>query len=145
MKQSNQAIELKHKAIDLYKIVLDIEKYPDYIPWCSKIEILQRKKNEIHSIMIVDYKFFPSQKFTSNVIFDLEKLFIKTKYINGPLKDLNTIWEFKDIKKNKSKVLFSLKFEFKNFFHQKFAELFYPLVENKMIESFIKRADQILD
>ena len=145
MKQSNQAIELKHKAIDLYKIVLDIEKYPDYIPWCSKIEILQRKKNEINAIMIVDYKFFPSQKFTSNVIFDLEKLFIKTKYIDGPLKDLNTIWEFKDIKKNKSKVLFSLEFEFKNFFHQKFAELFYPLVENKMIESFIKRADQILD
>ena len=145
MKQSNQAIELKHKAIDLYKIVLDIEKYPDYIPWCSKIEILQRKKNEINAIMIVDYKFFPSQKFTSNVIFDLEKLFIKTKYINGPLKDLNTIWEFKDIKKNKSKVLLSLEFEFKNFFHQKFANLFYPLVENKMIESFIKRADQILD
>ena len=145
MKQSNQAIELKHKAIDLYKIVLDIEKYPDYIPWCSKIKILQRKKNEINSIMIVDYKFFPSQKFTSNVIFDLEKLFIKTNYIDGPLKDLNTIWEFKDIEKNKSKIFFSLEFEFKNFFHQKFAELFYPLVENKMIESFIKRADQILD
>ena len=145
MKESNQEIQLNHKAIDLYKIVLDIEKYPDYIPWCSKIEILQRKKNEINVIMIVDYKFFPSQKFTSNVIFDLGKLFIKTKYIDGPLKDLHTIWEFKDIKKNKSKVLFSLEFEFKNFFHQKFAELFYPLVENKMIESFIKRADQILD
>ena len=145
MKQSNQAIELKYKAIDLYKIVLDIEKYPDYIPWCTKIEILQRKKNEINAIMIVDYKFFPSQKFTSNVIFDLEKLFIKTKYIDGPLKDLNSIWKFKDTKKNKSKVLFFLEFKFKNFFHQKFAELFYPLVEYKLIESFIKRADQILD
>ena len=145
MKQSNQAIELKHRAIDLYKIVLDIEKYPDYIPWCSKIEVLQRKKNEINAIMIVDYKFFPSQKFTSNVIFDLEKLFIKTKYVEGPLKNLKTIWEFKEIKKNKSKILFSLEFEFKNFFHQKFAELFYPLVENKLIDSFIKRADQILD
>ena len=145
MKKSNQAIELKHKAIDLYKIVLDIEKYPDYIPWCSKIEILQRKKNELNAIMVVDYNFLPSQKFTSNVIFDLENLFIKTKYIDGPLKDLNTIWKFQDMKINKSKVLFSLEFEFKNFFHQKFAELFYPLIENKMLESFIKRADKILD
>ena len=145
MKQSNQAIELKHKAIDLYKIILDIEKYPDYIPWCSKIEILQRKKNELNAIMVVDYNFLPSQKFTSNVIFDLENLFIKTKYIDGPLKNLNTIWKFQDMKINKSKVLFSLEFEFKNFFHQKFAELFYPLVEYKLIESFIKRADQILD
>ena len=144
MKQSNQVIELKHKAIDLYKIVLDIEKYPDYIPWCSKIEIQKRKQNEINAVMIVDYKFFPSQKFTSNVIFDLDKLFIKTKYVDGPLKDLDTIWEFKEIKKNTSKILFTLEFEFKNFFHQKFAELFFPLVENKMIESFVKRADQIL-
>ena len=145
MKQSYQEIELKHKAIDLYKIVLDIEKYPDYIPWCSKIEILKRANNEINAIMVVDYKFFPSQKFTSNVTFDLNKLFVKTKYIDGPLKDLDTIWEFKDIKKNTSKILFTIQFEFKNFFHQKFAELFFPLVENKMIESFIKRADQILD
>ena len=145
MKQSYQEIELKHKAIDLYKIVLDIEKYPDYIPWCSKIEILKRANNEINAIMVVNYKFFPSQKFTSNVTFDLDKLFVKTKYIDGPLKDLDTMWEFKDIKKNTSKILFTIQFEFKNFFHQKFAELFFPLVENKMIESFIKRADQILD
>ena len=145
MKQSYQEIELKHKAIDLYKIVLDIEKYPDYIPWCSKIEILKRANNEINAIMVVNYKFFPSQKFTSNVTFDLDKLFVKTKYVDGPLKDLDTMWEFKDIKKNTSKILFTIQFEFKNFFHQKFAELFFPLVENKMIESFIKRADQILD
>jgi coenzyme Q-binding protein COQ10 len=145
MKQSDNEIELNHKAIDLYNIVLDIEKYPDYIPWCSKTEILKRKKNEISANMIVDYKFIPSQIFTSNVIFDLEKLFIKTKYIKGPLKDLDTLWKFIDIKKNKSKVLFTIEFEFKNFFHQKFAELFFPLVENKMIDSFIKRADEILD
>ena len=35
--------------------------------------------------------------------------------------------------------------EFKNFIHQKIAETFYPLIENKMIESFKKRADSLLD
>jgi len=145
MKQSNQEIELKHNAIDLYKIVLDIEKYPDYIPWCSGIEILKRNKNEIKANMFVDYKFFPSQKFTSKVYYDFESLEIITKYIDGPLKDLNTLWKFIEIKKNKSKVLFSIDFQFNNFFHQKFAELFFPLIENKMIESFVLRAKQILD
>ena len=145
MKQSYQEIELKHKAIDLYKIVLDIEKYPDYIPWCSKIEILKRANNEINAIMVVNYKFFPSQKFTSNVTFDLDKLFVKTKYIDGPLKDLDTLWEFTDLKKNKSRISFTVKFEFENYLYQKFAEFFLPLVENKMIESFIKRAEEILD
>ena len=144
MKTSKKEINLKHDAIELYKIVLDIEKYPDYIPWCSKIVIIKKKKNQIKADMIVDYSFFPSQKFTSNVIYDLEKLLIKTKYLRGPLKDLDTIWEFKKINKKKTKVIFSINFEFKNYFHQRFAEIFFPLIENKMIQSFIKRADNIL-
>ncbi len=145
MKQSNKVIELNHKAADLYNIVLDIEKYPDYIPWCSKIEILNRSRNQLKADMIVDYKFFPSQKFTSNVIFNHKELSIKTEYINGPLKDLDTLWKFKEIKNNKSKVLFNVGFEFQNMVHQKLAEFFFPLIENKMVNSFIERADEILN
>ena len=145
MKQSLKEIETTHLANELYKIVLDIEKYPDYIPWCTNIEILKKEKNMIEANMFVSYKFFPIQKFTSNVVYNLEKLFIKTKYINGPLKNLDTKWEFLQIKKNQSKVIFSIDFEFQNFFHQKFAELFFPLIEDKMIKSFIGRADKILD
>lgn len=145
MKKSNQEIKLDHTAIDLYNIVLDIEKYPDYIPWCSKIEILTRNDNGIKANMFVDYKFFPTQKFTCKVYYNIENLQINTTYIDGPLKDLSTIWNFVEIKKNKSKVLFTVNFEFKNFFHQKFAELFFPLIENRMIDSFKKRADQILN
>ena len=115
MKQSNQKIEINHSAIGLYNIVLDIEKYPNYIPWCSTIEILNRKKNEINANMVVNYKFFPSQQFTSNVIFDLDNLFIKTKYIDGPLKNLYTLWKFQEIKKNKTIIVFTIEFEFKNF------------------------------
>ena len=145
MKQSIKEIELNHNASDLYNIVLDIEKYPDYIPWCSKIEITESKKNFLKANMIVNYKFFPPQKFTSNVIYDYDQLFIKTGYINGPLKDLNTLWKFENIKKNKSKIIFSIEFEFQNMIHQKIAELFFPLIENKMVDSFIKRANKILN
>ena len=70
---------------------------------------------------------------------------IKKNYIEGPLKDLKTTWLFKSIKKNKTLIYFNVEFEFKRFFHQKIAEAFYPLIENKMIESFKERADEILD
>jgi len=42
-------------------------------------------------------------------------------------------------------VIYDVDFEFKRFLHQKFAEIFYPLIENKMIESFKQRANQILN
>ena len=145
MKQSNKEIILKHKAKDLYLIVLDIEKYPDYIPWCTKIEILKKNKNEMTANMIVDYNFVPSQNFTSHVVFNQKKLVIQTKYIDGPLKNLRTIWSFIDLSKDESKVIFNIEFEFDNFLHQKLAELFFPLIETKMINSFINRAKETLD
>ena len=145
MKQSFKEIELDQNAIDLYKIVLNIEEYPKYIPWCSNIEILDKKKNLIKANMTVDYKFFPTQEFISSVEFNDKNKIINTTYIKGPLKNLHTKWEFKQLAKKKSKIIFILEFEFKNFLHQKLAELFFPLIESKMMNSFIKRAKNILD
>ncbi len=145
MKSSKQEIIINHRAKDLYKIVLDIEKYPEYIPWCKKIIIRTRSKNGMLADMIVCYRYFLPQTFTSHVMFDSNKLLIHTNYIKGPLKDLSTEWIFKKIEIKKTKIIFNIKFEFRRLLHQKLAELFFGLIENTMIDSFKKRADEILD
>ena len=145
MKSSKQEIIINHRAEDLYKIVLDIEKYPEYIPWCKKIIIKTRSKNEMLADMIVKYRYFLSQTFTSHIVFDSNKLLINTNYTKGPLKDLSTEWLFKKLEINKTKIIFIIKFEFQRLLHQKIAELFFGFIENKMIDSFKKRADAILD
>ena len=145
MKESNKSIEFNFNAKELFDIVLDIEKYPDYIPWCKKINILKRNKNSIKANMIVNYKLLPTQQFISIVTYNEKNLLIETQYIEGPLKNLDTIWQFVKIKKNKTIVNFNIKSEFKNFVHQKISEVFFSLVENKMMESFEKRAKKILN
>ena len=145
MKSSQQEIFLNHEAVDLYKIVLDIEKYPEFIPWCNKIIVKSRSKDELLADMFVSYKYFLPQKFTSHVFFNSTKLLINTNYIEGPLKDLKTEWYFEKLEENKTKILFNIKFEFHKFLHQKLAEFFFDLIENQMVDSFKKRADEILD
>ena len=145
MKSSKQEIIINHSAKDLYKIVLDIEKYSEYIPWCKEIIIKSRSNNEMLADMIVCYRYFLPQTFTSHVMFDSNKLLINTNYIKGPLKDLSTEWLFKKLEIKKTKIIFIIKFEFQRLLHQKMAELFFGLIENKMIDSFKKRADEILD
>ena len=145
MKKSKREEIVFHSANKLFNIVLDIESYPEYIPWCTKMVVNEKNNNEIYADMFVKYKFILTQKFGSYVKFNKNELKIQTSYIEGPLKDLKTNWEFEEISKNKSKIIFEVNFEFKNFIHQKLAETFYHLVENKMIESFKKRADNLLD
>ena len=136
---------VNHPAKKLFDIVVDIESYPEYIPWCTRMVVNERKNNEIYADMYVQYKFILAQKFGSHVKFNSNNLTIETQYIEGPLKNLDTIWQFVKIEKNKTIVKFNIKFEFKNFFHQKISEVFYSLVENKMMESFEKRAKKILN
>ena len=145
MKNSKREEVISHSAIKLFNIVLDIESYPEYIPWCTKMVVNKKKKNEIYADMYVNYKFILAQKFGSHIKFDKNNLTIETNYVEGPLKDLTTKWKFEEIDKDKSKIFFYLNFEFKNYFHQKVAETFYPLIENKMIDSFKKRAANSLD
>ena len=143
MKNSLREEIINHPAKKLFDIVIDIESYPEYIPWCTRMVVNEKKNNEILADMYVQYKFIVSQKFGSHVKFDRDKLKIETKYIEGPLKDLTTNWKFEEINSSKSKIIFNVNFEFKNFIHQKVAETFYPLIENKMIQSFKKRANSI--
>lgn len=136
---------VNHSAKKLFKIVVDIESYPEFIPWCSSISVNKRKKNQIFADMYVQYKFILTQKFGSHVKFDENKLIVETNYIEGPLKNLKTNWRFEKIDNKKSKIIFEINFEFKSFIHQKIAETFYPLIEKKMIKSFKERANNFLD
>ena len=99
MKSSNREEIVDHDAKDLFDIVLDIESYPYFIPWCSAMKVHSKSEKEIYADMVVWYKYFMPQTFGSHVVFDKKKLSINTTYIEGPLKDLQTNWIFKSLKK----------------------------------------------
>ena len=54
MKTSEKEVIVNHSAEDLYNIVLDIKKYPEFIPWCNEIIIKSQFNNEILADMIVN-------------------------------------------------------------------------------------------
>ena len=99
MKSSNREEIVDHDAKGLFDIVLDIESYPYFIPWCSAMKVHSKSEKEIYADMVVWYKYFMPQTFGSHVTFDKKKLSISTTYIKGPLKDLKTNWIFESLKK----------------------------------------------
>ena len=115
MKNSQREEIVFHSAKKLFDIVIDIESYPKYIPWCTRMIVHERKKNEIFADMYVRYKLILTQKFGSHVRFNSDKLTIETNYIEGPLKDLTTNWKFEEIQNNKSRIIFNVNFEFQNY------------------------------
>ena len=100
----------------LIKMVLDIEKYPEFVPWClgGKIytNIDKGKTVEITADLTIGKSFF-NETYKSFVIYDKSSDLIHVTNVNGPLKHLENKWFFKEKGKN-SEVDFHIDFELKN-------------------------------
>ena len=143
MPTSNQKKILHYNSLDLFNIVLDIEKYPDFIPWCTGARIIENKNKKIIADLSITYKLF-NESFRSFVHYDNKNKTILINYTEGPLKSLHTNWTFTEISKNKTLVNFDIDFEFKFSPLQLIVKKFYKIIEEKMMEAFENRANEIL-
>ena len=143
MPKSHQKKNLPYNAVDLFDIVIDIEKYSDFIPWCSKSKIISKKRNKIIADLDISYKFI-NETFRSYVDYDKKKLSIYINYTEGPLKSLITSWKFNKITNKKTEVIFDIEIKFKFWVFNNLLKKFFSQIEKKMINAFEKRAKEIL-
>ena len=143
MPKSHQKKNLPYNAVNLFDIVIDIEKYSDFIPWCSKSKIISKKRNKIIADLVISYKFI-NETFRSYVDYDKKKLSIYINYTEGPLKSLITSWKFNKITNKKTEVIFDIEIKFKFWVFNNLLKKFFSQIEKKMINAFEKRAKEIL-
>ncbi len=104
------------KKKDLIDMILDIEKYPEFVPWCLDGKIHKKTDRsdmiEMEADLTVGKKFL-NQTYKSHVTYYKEKDKIIVNNIGGPLKHLRNEWEIKEIN-NQSEIFFKIDFEIKN-------------------------------
>lgn len=133
---------------ELHDLVLDIESYPEFLPWCSAARIIESSDNKIIAELVVHFASF-HEKYTSEVTVvppnDTGKYSkINVEMIEGPFNKLNNIWVFEhDSKKNKTMVKFNIDFEFKSVILQKMMGAMFGIALKKMMSSFEERAKEI--
>ena len=130
---------------NLIDMVLDIEKYPDLVPWClsSKIHSKNKKgdKIEIAADLTIGKSFF-NETYKSLVIYDKSLDLIHVTNIKGPLKHLENRWIFKQKGKN-SEVIFHVDFELKNKILNLLVTKSFDIGLRKIADAFEKRAIEL--
>ena len=147
MPAHNEAQTLPFTPAQMYALVMDIEHYPEFLPWCLGCRIVERSDAPspfgdgfLLADMIVGYKIF-REKFRSRVRFVHDKA-IHIEYLDGPLKHLKNDWEF-SAEGNGCRVNFHIDFEFSNRLLQSVAETFFDKALGKMMIAFETRAADI--
>tara|TARA_Y100000996_G_C22400089_1_gene592764 strand:+ start:218 stop:667 length:450 start_codon:yes stop_codon:yes gene_type:complete len=135
------------KKKDLIKMVLDIEKYPEFVPWCLEGKI--HEKNESQDLIEIkgDLKVgkrFLNETYTSLVLYYKEKDKILVTNIDGPLKHLQNEWKFKEIN-NQTQLEFDIDFELKNNLLNMIMKNSFNLGLNKIADAFEERAIKLFN
>ena len=138
--------EVPYSAAQMFDLVADVEKYPDFLPWCIALRVLQADKTggqgAVTAEMVVAYKVF-RERFRSKVLLDRENKTIDAEYIDGPFRSLQNHWRFKDRPDGGSIIDFEIAFEFRNFLLQATARAVFDKAFSRMSEAFVKRADEV--
>ena len=133
------------KKTDLINMILDIEKYPEFVPWClsGKIHRKQEMKDmiEMEADLTVG-KTFLNQTYKSHVTYYKDKDKIIVSNIGGPLKHLKNEWEIREIN-NQSEINFTIDFEIKNVFYNMIMKKSFDQGLRNIADAFEKRAIQL--
>jgi len=123
-------------------LVADVEKYPEFLPWCVASRILSKSETEIVADLSVGYKLF-RETFRSRVHLT-PKSRIDVEYITGPFNSLNNHWTFRPAPGG-THVDFFIDFEFRNSLFQSATQQVFEVAFNQMLNSFEKRAQKLYE
>src|SRR5689334_6148864 len=98
MPQFRTKRRVAHSAGDMFDLVADMERYPEFVPLCQSLRVRERKSREdgveiVLAQMTVAYKLV-RETFTTRVTLDRANLTIGVEYLDGPFRKLDNRWNF---------------------------------------------------
>ena len=134
---------LPYAPDEMYALVADVARYPEFLPWCAGARIRSRAVVEDHEVMeadlVISFKLF-REKFGSRVTLWPAERRIDTEYLDGPFKYLKSQWTFTHEGPRACRVRFWVDFEFRNRILQGVIGLVFNEAMQRIVRAFETRA-----
>ncbi len=132
---------LPYTPEQLFDLVADVERYPEFLPWCIGARIRERQGNTITADLLIGFKMV-RERFTSRVVLKRPRR-IDVSYAEGPFRYLNNHWEFIPQPDGKCLIDFYVDFEFRSRMLQKIIGVLFNEAVKRMVGAFEARARQL--
>ncbi|MDJ0822128.1 MAG: type II toxin-antitoxin system RatA family toxin [Paracoccaceae bacterium] len=145
MPKHSETKRLPYTAQQMYDLVADVSRYPEFLPWTAAARIRSREEEGDHEVMLADlvisFKVF-RERFGSKVTLWPEEMRIDTEYLDGPFKYMVSKWHFEDVEGGVD-VSFFVDFEFRNRILQGAAGMFFYEAMQRIVRAFERRAAEL--
>jgi len=133
--------QLPYSAAQMFDLVADVARYPEFLPWVVATRVKSDDGTEMVADMLVGFKAL-REKFTSRVHKERPH-HLRVQYVDGPLRDLDNTWTFRDRPEGGCQIDFSVDFTFKNKMFEMLAGQYFDRAFRKMVAAFETRADEL--
>ena len=134
---------LPHSPEQLFDLVADVARYPEFLPWCVATRVRTHEENRIVADMVIGYKVF-RERFVSEVTLDRPRR-LDVIYREGPFRYLSNHWIFEPAAGGACEIDFYVDFEFHSKLMQKMIGVVFNEAVKIMVSAFEKRAGEIYD
>jgi coenzyme Q-binding protein COQ10 len=132
---------LNHTPQNLFNLVSDVNRYPEFLPWCLGARVKNFFKNEFDADLIIGFKIY-KEVYSSQILLDPSNYKITVNYKDGPFDYLYNYWIFKE-NSHGCEVEFMVEFKFKSIFLQTVMESLFSESVKRMVRAFEKRANSL--
>ncbi|MCG5241819.1 type II toxin-antitoxin system RatA family toxin [Azospirillum doebereinerae] len=132
---------LPYTPMQMYALVADVERYPEFLPWCLAARIRRREGDVMFADLVIGFKMV-RERFTSRVELNEPECRINVQYTDGPFQYLNNHWIFRE-HEGGCCVDFFVDFEFRSKMLQKIMGLLFNEAVRRMVQAFETRANQL--
>ncbi len=137
--------KLPYSAAQMYDLVADVARYPEFLPWCAAARITSRTPQGPAEVMIaelvISFKVF-RERFGSRVTLYPDEMKIDTEYLEGPFSHMRSTWGFTDTPTG-CDVDFFVDFEFRNAILRGVVGVVFNDAMQRVVRAFERRADAL--
>lgn len=141
MYKVNRSALLHYSARQMYDLVVDIERYPEFLNWCSSTRIVERSEHEVVASIDISFKGL-HRSFTTRNRMDNGRS-VRIELVDGPFRTLNGIWKFIELDEGSCKIELDLEFDFSTAFLARIVGPVFSQIANRQLDAFQRRAVQV--
>ena len=132
---------LSYSPQQMFDIVADVERYPQFLPWCLGTRVTKQDSDSLDADMLIGFRMF-RERFGSHVELDRPNREINVRYTHGPFRYLVNHWRFLPHAEG-CEIDFSVDFEFRSRLLQKIMGALFTEAVHRMVGAFETRASEI--
>jgi ribosome-associated toxin RatA of RatAB toxin-antitoxin module len=132
---------MPYRPEQLFDLVADVERYPEFLPWCGGTELEQRDGEVTRASIQIDYRGIRQSFKTENRTQAPE--LIEIRLVSGPFRALDGTWRFTALAPEACRIDFQLHYEFSSRLLERLVGPVFHYIANSFVDAFLKRAEHL--